>query len=56
MRRYGGLDDKDLLETFRWNSIESANRYAQTVICEAAHKADLLPTPTSASLKQLRKG
>ena len=46
MRRYGGLDDKDLLDTFRWNSIESASRYAQTVIREAARKADLLPTPS----------
>jgi integrase len=45
MRRYGGLDDKDLTDTSRWRSIESASRYAQTVAGEAARKADLLPTP-----------
>jgi hypothetical protein len=45
MRRYGGLDDKDLVDTHRWNSIESASRYAQTVVREAALKADMLPTP-----------
>jgi integrase len=45
MRRYGGLDDKDLVDTHRWKGIESASRYAQTVVREAARKADLLPTP-----------
>jgi integrase len=45
MRRYGGLDDKDLVDTHRWNSIESASRYAQTVVREAALRADMLPTP-----------
>ena len=45
MRRYGGLDDKDLVDTHRWRGIESASRYAQTVVREAARKADLLPTP-----------
>lgn len=45
MRRYGGLDDKDLTDTGRWKTIESASRYAQTVVDEAARKADLLPTP-----------
>jgi hypothetical protein len=47
MRRYGGLDDKDLVDTGRWKGIESASRYAQTVVREAARKADLLPTPSS---------
>lgn len=45
MRRYGGLDDKDLVDTTRWKSIESASRYAQTVVTEAAVRADLLPVP-----------
>jgi integrase len=45
MRRYGGLDDKDLVDTHRWRGIESASRYAQTVVREAARKADELPTP-----------
>jgi len=45
MRRYAGLDDKDLVDTHRWRGIESASRYAQTVVREAARKADLLPTP-----------
>lgn len=45
MRRYAGLDDKDLVDTHRWKGIESASRYAQTVVGEAARKADSLPTP-----------
>lgn len=45
MRRYGDSDDKDLVDTHRWKTIESASRYAQTVVHEAARKADLLPTP-----------
>jgi integrase len=45
MRRYGDLDDKDLVDTHRWKTIESASRYAQTVVREAARRADLLPTP-----------
>jgi hypothetical protein len=45
MRRYGDLDDKDLVDTGRWKTIESASRYAQTVVREAARRADLLPTP-----------
>jgi integrase len=45
MRRYGGLDDKDLVDTHRWKTIESASRYAQTVVGEAAQRANLLPVP-----------
>ncbi len=45
MRRYGNLDDKDLVDTGRWKSIESASWYAQVVVGEAAQKAALLPTP-----------
>jgi hypothetical protein len=45
MRRYAGLDDKNLTDTFRWSSIESASRHAQTVVGESARKADMLPTP-----------
>lgn len=45
MRRYGDLEDKDLVDTHRWKTIESASRYAQTVVHEAARKADLSPTP-----------
>jgi integrase len=47
MRRYADLDDKDLVDTHRWKTIESASRYAQTVVHEAARKADLLPTPAT---------
>jgi integrase len=43
MRRYGDLDDKDLVDTHRWKTIESASRYAQTVVHEAARRANLLP-------------
>ena len=53
MRRYGDLDDKDLVDTHRWKTIESASRYAQTVVHEAARKADLLPTPTAAGLERM---
>ena len=35
----------DLLDTHRWKTIESASRYAQTVVHEAARAADLLPAP-----------
>jgi integrase len=45
MRRYGGLDDKDLVDTYRWRTVESASRYAQTVVGEAAKQADVLPLP-----------
>ena len=45
MRRYGGLDDKDLRDTGRWKTVESASRYAQTVTSEAARKVHLLPVP-----------
>jgi hypothetical protein len=59
MRRYGGLDDKDLVDTNRWRGIESASRYAQTVVGEAARKADLLPTPNhppNSSIRNIRTG
>ena len=46
MRRYGGLDTKDLIDTGRWKSEQSAARYAHAVTGEAARKAALLPTPT----------
>jgi hypothetical protein len=54
MRRYGDLDDKDLVDTHRWKTIESASRYAQTVVHEAVRKADMLPTPPN--LLQRRTG
>jgi hypothetical protein len=47
MRRYAGLDDKDLVDTHRWKGIEPASRHAQTVAREAARKANALPTPPS---------
>jgi hypothetical protein len=47
MRRYGGLDTKDLIDTGRWKSEQSAARYAHAVTGEAASKAALLPTPTT---------
>jgi integrase len=53
MRRYAGLDDKDLVDTHRWRGVESASRYAQTVVREAARKADLLPTPPASSGKSV---
>jgi integrase len=53
MRRYAGLDDKDLVDTHRWRGIESASRYSQTVVREAARKADLLPTPPDSSGKSV---
>jgi len=46
MRRYGHLDSKDLVDTGRWRTEESASRYAQVVPGEAAQRADLLPTPS----------
>jgi hypothetical protein len=55
MRRYGGLGDKDLFDTRRWTGIESASRYAQTVVREAACKADVLPTPNQPSRRNTRK-
>lgn len=55
MRRYGGLDDKDLVDTHRWRGIELASRYAQTVVREAARKADILPTPPSKLGEQVEK-
>jgi len=50
----GDLDDKDLVDTHRWKTIESASRYAQTVVHEAARAADLLPAP--AEIAQIPKG
>jgi integrase len=51
MRRYGDLDDKALVDTGRWKTIESASRYSQTVVSEAARAADLLPAPPALRLK-----
>jgi integrase len=45
MRRYSDLDSKDLVDTGRWRTEESASRYAQVVTGEAAQRASLLPTP-----------
>lgn len=45
MRRYGGLDTKDLIDTGRWKSEQSAARYAHAVTGETARKAALLPAP-----------
>jgi hypothetical protein len=47
MRRYGGLDNKGLLDIFRLKSIVLASRQAQSVIREVARKAALLPIPVA---------
>jgi integrase len=56
MRRYGDLDDKDLVDTGRWRSIESASRYAQVVTGEAAQRASLLLTPGALENPWKRRG
>jgi hypothetical protein len=56
MRRYGDLDDKDLVDTHRWKTIESASRYAQTVVHEAARRANLLPIPPKLPSAKLGAG
>ncbi|MGD0026148.1 MAG: hypothetical protein ABSC37_16285 [Xanthobacteraceae bacterium] len=47
MRRCGGIDTKDLIDTGRWKSEQSAARCAHAVTGEAASKAALPPTPTT---------
>jgi integrase len=54
MRRYAKLDDKDLVDTNRWKTIESASRYAQVVVGEAARKVSLLPAPTDVIASEFR--
>ena len=49
MRRYGGLDTYDLLDTERWKDPASADRYAHTEPGEMARRADMLPTETATS-------
>lgn len=44
-RRYLGWDNKDLVNTGRWRSEESASRYAQTIASETQAQTDDLPTP-----------
>jgi integrase len=44
MRRYGGLDTWDLVDTERWRDPASARRYAHTEPGETARRAELLPT------------
>jgi len=44
MRRYGGLDTWDLVDTERWRDPMSAQRYAHTEPGEMARRAELLPT------------
>lgn len=46
MRQYGGLDTFDLLDTDRWNTAESADRYSHVVVGEMAKRAELLPVET----------
>lgn len=43
MRRYGGLDTYDLVETGRWKDPASAARYVHSETSAAARRADLLP-------------
>jgi integrase len=44
MRRYGGLDTWDLVDTERWRDPTSAQRYAHTEPGEMARRAEMLPT------------
>jgi integrase len=53
MRRYGGLDVRGLVGTGRWDSMQSAERYAHVVASEEAMVAKYLPTPDGA--EKLRK-
>src|SRR4029077_13308787 len=53
MRRYGGLDVRGLVGTGRWDSMQSAERYAHVVANEEAMAARFLPTP--ANLKGVEK-
>ena len=53
MRRYGGLDVRGLVGTGRWDSMQSAERYAHVVASEEAMAAQYLPTPSGA--EKLRK-
>jgi integrase len=55
MRRYGGLDVRGLVGTGRWDSMQSAERYAHVVASEEAMAAQYLPTP-SGSEKLRKKG
>ncbi|WP_157100169.1 hypothetical protein [Rhodoplanes sp. Z2-YC6860] len=42
MRRYGGADTSDLLET-RWSAEKSARCYEHVVVTEAARLSDHMP-------------
>lgn len=44
MRRYGGLDSRELLETGRWKDQASASRYDHVVSTEISMRANLLPS------------
>lgn len=55
MRRYAGLDQRGLVGTGRWKSIDSTMIYTHTVASEEARKADLLPVPGAKSVQSLKK-
>ena len=55
MRRYGGLDVRGLVGTGRWDSIQSAERYAHVVASEDAMMAAFLPAPGKPAAESLRK-
>jgi len=56
MRRYAGLDVRGLVGTGRWDSMQSAERYAHVVASEEAMAAKYLPTPSgSEKLRKKRK-
>lgn len=44
MRRYAGLDVRGLVGTGRWDSMQSAERYAHVVASEEAMASEFLPT------------
>jgi integrase len=56
MRRYGGLDVRGLVGTGRWDSMQSAERYAHVVASEEAMASQFLPTRVNRTgLEKLRK-
>ncbi len=43
MRRYGGLDERGLVDTGVWRDPKSARRYTHAIVSESARRADALP-------------
>lgn len=47
MRKYGGADDRDLLDTGAWRHRQSVQGYVHTDVSDAARKADKLPVKSA---------